>query len=132
MNKETVTWEEFEELNRLLDEKEASKKLRHDRPWTRDIIRVLWGTQSWISMDQLTRELWAIRNPSGLPMPKNFGSVIRATLNLHTAQSKVYARIGKKPDDDLFYSPKGKHSGTWAVHRERALAWLRARNLPDT
>jgi hypothetical protein len=34
-------------------------------------------------------------------------------------------------EDELFYSPKGKHSGTWALNRDKAAAWLKARELPE-
>jgi hypothetical protein len=106
----------------------AAKKLRRDRPWVYDIIRVLWGTKSFVSMDQLCRELWAIRNPSGLPMPKEFNATVQSALNQHTSQS---SRWNGKAENNLFYSPKGKGSGTWAVHRETAAQWLKSHELPD-
>jgi hypothetical protein len=50
---------------------------------------------------------------------------------LTNANSAYDSRMGSaKPADDLFYSPKGKRSGTWALcGRERAVEWLKARNL---
>jgi hypothetical protein len=108
------------------------KKLRRERPWTGDIIRVLWGVQTFMFMSQLVRQLWEIRNPSGLPMPDEFEKTIQSTLNQHTSQSKVWKKNGSKAEDDLFYSPKGKGSATWAVRREAAATWLRARRLPNT
>src|SRR5437764_1068522 len=82
----TMTAEDFEnvdinELLRFIETRNAAKKLRKERPWTYDIIRVLWGTRSWISIDQLTRELWQLRNPSGLPMPKKFRETVQSALN---------------------------------------------------
>jgi hypothetical protein len=119
---------DIEELFRAVDEADALRKVRKDRPWGRDIIKVLWEVRPWMSMDQLTRKLWTLRNPSGLPMPKAFKETVQSALNQHTSQSQVFARRGK-PEDDLFYSPKGKGSGTWAVHRDRAVAWLKSRGL---
>jgi hypothetical protein len=121
-----LTEEMFENFD--LEAFYAAKKLRQDRPWTYDIIRVLWGSRSFISMDHLCRELWGMRNPSGLPMPKRFTQTVQSTLNQHTSQSSQW---NGKPESDLFYSPKGKGSGTWAVHRGRAMAWLKDHELPD-
>lgn len=108
----------------------AAKKVRHDRPWTYDIIRVLWAS-SGITARQLYIELWNLRQPSGLPMPKKFPETIRSCLNSHTSQSSVWSRNGAKVEDDLFYSPEGKGSGTWAVHKQRAAMWLKAHELPE-
>lgn len=102
------------------------KKLRENRPWVRDIIRVLWNSSS-TSMQRLTDELWAMRKPTGLPMPRKFTNTVQSFLNQHTSQSTQW---NGKPEDDLFYSPKGKGSGTWAVRHDRAEAWLKKRQLP--
>jgi hypothetical protein len=122
---------DIDELNRRIEAAEAQNEVRQERPWVRDIIRVLWGTKSWISKDRLDRELWALREPSGLNMPENFSRTVQSFLNHHTSQSKVWQQNGAKPEDDLFYSLKGKFSGTWAVHRDRAVAWLKQRSLPE-
>jgi hypothetical protein len=121
---------DLDELIRLAEAADANRKLRQERPWARDIIRVLWGVRS-MSMDRLIRQLWDLRNPSGLPMPKRFRETVQSCLNQHTSQSKVFARLDR-PEDDLFYSPGGKGSGTWAVHRERAVTWLKKRSLPES
>jgi len=67
---------------------------------------------------------------TGLPMPIKFEATVRSILYNHTSQSVEWKKPGAKPADDLFYSPKGKRSGTWALRsRERAVEWLKARNL---
>ena len=121
-----MTLEEFENFD--IEAYYAARTLRRERPWTYDIIRVLWGSRSSISMQSLCRELWQMRNPSGLPMPKEFTATVQSALNKHTSQSSRWSR---KPEDDLFCSPEGKGSGTWAVYRPRAAAWLKAHELPD-
>jgi hypothetical protein len=92
---------DIEELNRRIEAAEAKHKVRQERPWVRDIIRVLWGTKSWLSKDRLDRELWALRQPSGLNMPENFDRTVQSALNQHTSQSSVWERNGAKPEDDL-------------------------------
>jgi hypothetical protein len=122
---------DIEELLRLVEAADTKHKLRKDNPWVRDIIRILWGTETWMFMHTLTRRLWDLRNSSGLPMPDEFEKTVQSAINQHTSQSKVWVKNGRKEADDLFHSPKGKFSGTWAVHRARAIAWLKARSLPD-
>lgn len=107
---------------------EKAKKLRQERPWVRDIIRVLWGApRDGVAMDQLVSNLWEMRKPSGLNMPRAFKKTVQSFLNQHTTQSSTWNGRAK---NDLFYSPRGKGSGTWAVRQERAAAWLKARRLP--
>ena len=84
----------------------------HKRAWTADVIRVLTGTSTYMTMNQLTRRLWELRNHSGLNMPKAFTETVQSTLNHHTSQSKVWKKNGSRPEDDLFYSPRGKGSGS--------------------
>lgn len=64
-------------------------------------------------------------------MPKEFERTVQSCLNQHTSQSGVWKSAGGDPKQDLFYSPDGKGSGTWAVHRARALAWLEVHGLPE-
>jgi hypothetical protein len=111
----------------------AKRKLRKERPWTFDIIRVLWGHRaaSGMRIENLVRELWHIREPSGLNMPKAFGNTVQSTVNQHTSQSSEWQKKGAKAGDDLFFSPRGKRSGTWAVHKERALEWVKTHELPE-
>jgi hypothetical protein len=95
--------------------------------WTADIVRVLSGHTTAMPMKELCRRLWALRNHSGLKMPKAFTETVQSTLNHHTSQSEVWRKNGARPEDDLFYSPRGKGTGEWALRsRDRAAAWLEA------
>ena len=126
----------LEELEKILDEFDferyyAAKRLRKSRPWVRDMIAVLYPRTKGIHIDQLVRELWAMREKA-LPMPKSFRETVQSRLNHYTSQSAVFWAKGGAQEDDLFYSPEGKGSGTWAVHQERAIAWLTRKKLPAT
>ena len=124
---------DYDEFLRQIGEAIEKSHLRKERPWVYDIVRVLWGHRSSQGMriEVLARELWHLREPSGLNVPKEFGKTVQSVLNQHTSQSSVWAGLGARSEDDLFYSPQGKRSGTWAVHRDRAAAWLKAHQLPD-
>ena len=102
-----------------------------ERTWTADIIRVLWAASPYmLTREELARRLWVLRKNAGFKPPKAFIETVQSTLNHHTSQSKVWAKNGSRPEDDLFYSPRGKGSGTWAVHRDRAADWLEDKGFP--
>lgn len=94
---------DYDELCRIGDASRKLKELREERPWVRDIIRVLWGFRSGTTIDRLTKELWSLRNPSGLPEPKAFKKTVQSALNHHTCQSKLFKG---STEDDLFSHPK--------------------------
>jgi hypothetical protein len=91
---------DYDELSRIVDASRKLKELRTERPWVRDIIRVLWGFRSGTTVDRLTKELWSLRNPSGLPEPKAFKKTVQSALNHHTSQSKLFKG---RTEDDLFF-----------------------------
>jgi hypothetical protein len=94
--------------------------------WIADIIRVLSGHTTAVPMKELCRRLWALRNAPNVKMPKDFTQTVQSALNRHTCQSVEWRKNGSRQEDDLFYSPRGKGTGEWTLHRDRAAAWLRA------
>jgi hypothetical protein len=94
--------------------------------WLRDIVRILSSRLLGMRIEQLEHALWQSRYPA-TPMPKNFRNVVENILSQHSSQSVVFHQKNRKPVDDLFFSPEGKGSGTWAVRHSRAEAWLKKR-----
>jgi len=113
-----------EVLNFDLDKYYAEKKLRKDRPWVYDIIRVLWGRPAGVALRTLDRELWDLRNPVGLPMPSAFSETIRATIYDHSSDA---AGWNGNAEDDLFFKTR---RGVWAVRRQHVPGWLERHDLP--
>jgi hypothetical protein len=92
--------------------------------WLRDMIRILSSRLLGLHIEQLERTLWESRYPA-TPMPKRFHNIVQIILSQHSSQSAVFHQKKRKPSDDLFFSPEGKGSGTWAVHQARSEAWLK-------
>lgn len=65
-----------------------------------------------------------------LPLPKRMRETVQSRLNHYTSQSSVFTNRGGPLADDLFYSPGGKRSGTWAVRHDVARTWLIGRDVP--
>ncbi len=91
-----------------------------------DLIKLLMNCPTGLHIDQLEYNLGKLCHVNG-PVRKNFRASIYRTLSLYSSQSLAFRQKGKSEPQDLFFSPGGKGSGTWAVHRERAQAWLRRR-----
>lgn len=129
MTMQIITLEQLETIWSTIDWEQIyrEKKFREQHRWVCDIIRVLWGRRGGIHIDELVDNLAAIR--TGVPWPKRARETVQSALNHHTRQSSVFASRHGKPENDLFFSPHGKGSGTWAVHRDTAAAWLMKRGL---
>ncbi len=69
----------------------AKKKLRRERPWVLDIIRVLWPRRWGLRIADVEDERPALRNPQlaegtpKVPEPKKFRQTIQSALNYHTS-----------------------------------------------
>lgn len=91
-----------------------------------ELIRLLLDRPLGLHIEQLEKVLWKARRTE-LPVPKNLRAAIYGKLSMYTSQSMAFRQKRKAYKDDLFFSPGGKGSGVWAVHRERAEAWLNGR-----
>ena len=87
-----VETDPFEKLTQKVKASLEKKKIRRERPWAYDIIRVLWPCKIELHIDPLVREVWELRNGTLLPMPKEFRNTVQSTLNHHTSQSEVFRK----------------------------------------
>jgi hypothetical protein len=113
--------ETVEELLAWYENRIAQKKLRRDNPYLADLIRALLpgpSHRSWV-IDAMEKR----RKSVGLPIPAKFDAAVQSVYNRFCGDSD----IGPSREAALFYSPQGKGSGYWAVHSDRAQAWLSAR-----
>lgn len=103
------------------------QKHRRDNPYVADLIRVLTPCPNGVSRRTVIASLEMLRRDKLLPIPKKFEEAVQSAFNQHTSQSYVFKKRNAPVADDLFYSPHGKGTGIWAVHIDRAAAWLKAR-----
>jgi len=125
MSDDNLDW--LDEIIAEIEADEAKRKLKRENPYALDLIRVLWpyGEKGWYRLDAI-HAVWKRRDQTGVNMPKKFESTVQSDYNRHTSTSSVFSG---KPEDDLFYPVGGKGSGRWAVHRDRAKAWLLQKRL---
>lgn len=121
----------FEEFLRSCEVQSAKNKLKIENPWVLDLIRVLWPYNRFgLRRVDVIDRIRQMRRPKGL-LPKKSESAIQSAFNRYSEDSLVFQKSGMLSDEAIFFSPKGKGSGIWAVHRDRAEAWLRKKELPD-
>jgi len=97
----------------------------HNNPWIVDILLVLWNADPRTGMieGELVWNLRILRHKPGVKRPEAFDATVRSCINHHTSQSAEWIKDGRRPENDILYSPKGKGSGTWAIKsRDRAIA----------
>ena len=118
-----AAWAAFREDLRRSEEQ---KRLRKSYPWLGSLIDVLLNSSS-TGMPRLAviRELRRQRKAHGLPMPKEFEGTIQHYYNQNCLGYSGFRKRKLPETEALFYSPEGKGSGIWAVHRERGAAWIK-------
>ena len=116
-------WAAFDEIRRLDEEK---NKLRKKHPWVGSLISILLSSPRGIMIrDMAISEVWKLRQPKGLSMPKKFEHTVQAVYNQNCEGYSAFVKRKLPKSEALFHSPEGKGTGVWAVHRERAAEWLR-------
>ncbi len=106
----------------LYEAAKAKKRLRDENPYIADLIRALipGPTHRRRVLDIMEKR----RMELGLSIPPRFDAAVQSVYNRFSADST----LGPARDEALFYSPRGKGSGYWAVNTDRALVWLKARS----
>ena len=117
----------WDNLLRKIDAGIAAKKLRLENPYVKDLIEVLLPHQNGLSRRMVLHTLERKRKQAGLQIPEKFEQAVQSAYNQHSVDSTVFTKRGKPESDGLFYSPRGKGSGIWAVYRDKAATWLEAR-----
>ena len=116
-------WAAFDEIRRLDEEK---NKLRKKHPWVGSLISILLSSPRGIMIrDMAISEVWKLRQPKGLSMPKKFEHTVQAVYNQNCEGYSAFVKRKLPKSEALFHSPEGIGTGVWAVHRERAAEWLR-------
>jgi hypothetical protein len=116
-----------EHLDAWLKKHYALRDARSKHPYVADLIRVLLPYANGLRRSLVMHELEKQRKKDGLPIPSSFEEAVQSSYNHHSIDSVVFAKRKAPESDGIFYSPEGKGSGKWAVNRERARSWLKAK-----
>jgi hypothetical protein len=104
------------------------KQWRKDNSYVADLIEILWPlAATGLSRRKAIGAMEQLRRKKQLPIPETFEQTVQSAFNQHCIQSAVFQERNV-PSDGLFTSRRLGNSTTWAVHRDRAAAWLAARN----
>jgi hypothetical protein len=115
-------------LNARCQISDEKSQRRRKNPWLLDLIRVLLPRKQ-MHTQAVIQDLWKRRKDHGFEPPKEFRNTVQSAYNSNCdGYSKFEQKRKKNPEfKPLFYSPEGKGTGIWAVHRDRAFTWLKSR-----
>ncbi|MDA0675429.1 MAG: hypothetical protein O3A88_03540 [Proteobacteria bacterium] len=123
-----MTAESDDWLKKAIEElvaKEAVKEIRRQHPYVIDLIEVLKPRPHGRARKLVLHTLEKNRQRDGLPIPPKFKEAVQSVYNRHCIDSLVFKKRKAHLSEGLFYSLCGMGSGAWAVHPERAAAWLK-------
>ena len=115
-----VAWAAFQAYSQLREEK---AKRRGEHPWLYDLIIVLLPSRQ-MPTQAVNREIRKLRKAHGFEPTKSFWATARNAYSSRCEGHSGFEKAKKKKPqlEPLFYSPE---RGIWAVHHDRALAWLK-------
>jgi hypothetical protein len=102
----------------------VEKRFEEDRLHLLELIRVLSRHPAGLRRWSIMRTIRKNREVAGLPIPQRMEDAVERVFRNHSADSEHKNRH-RAPDTALFHWPQGKRGGVWAVHPDRAEAWLK-------
>jgi hypothetical protein len=105
----------------------AANRLREEAAYAMDLISVLQshlgGRRRWAVMQAIRK----LRTDAGIPVPENFENAVESAFQQHCSGSGVFNKSKDAAKPALFHWPLGKAGGIWAVHLDKAEAWIAER-----
>jgi len=118
MNREPFL--DLDELIREVRQRIEEQEWKRDNPYVVDLIEALAPHPEGLERLHVIRDVGRLRRKKNLPMPKRLEETVQSAFQGYSSQSAAF-----RGGADLFHWPRGKGTGIWAVHLERAKAWLR-------
>jgi hypothetical protein len=100
------------------------RRLRERNTYVRNMIEVLLPHKRGLRRRIVLNELRSLRRSYRLAIPPTFVQVVQKVYQCYSSQYPAFHARCATDSDDIFFSPLGKGTGLWAVHPERAAAWL--------
>jgi len=117
----------IEEWFRLYDERIAALRLKQENPYVRDLIEALLPYPRGQHRSWIIEAIEKKRKAQGIPIPVKFPETVQSVYNQHCTDSSVFRKRRAPETDGLFYAAGSKGSGYWALHPDKAKAWLAAK-----
>lgn len=103
----------------------SEQKNQADRLYLLDLVRVLRPHAAGLRRWSVMHKIRAYREAAGSPVGDRMEDAIERLFRNHCADAEKFKRRDTAPDTALFFWPQGKPGGVWAVHPDRADAWLK-------
>ena len=121
-----VAWAAFKAY---VQRREEQSQRRRENPWLLDIIIVLLPSRQ-MNTQAVERKLTKLRKAHGIEPTKEFWASARNVYNSRCEGHNGFEKEKKKNPqlEPLFYSPE---RGIWAVHHDRASAWVEKKYMQE-
>ena len=103
----------------------AGRRSETDHLYLLDLVRVLKPHAAGLRRWAVMRGIRKYREAAGLPIPQRMEDAVERVFRNHCADAEKFKKRDTAPDTALFHWPQGKLGGVWAVHADRAEAWLK-------
>ncbi len=104
-----------------------ARQLRLDNPYVLDLVRILYPHERGLPRRQVINTIWQKRCTKGLNMPDAFDEAVQSSFQAYAGEYATFKRQKRSVSEDLFFAPRGKGAGWWAVRRDKAQAWLESK-----
>jgi hypothetical protein len=106
----------------------APEEHRLDHSYLLDLISVLNPHRGGLRRWSVMRAIRKHREAARLPIPHKLEDGVERVFRHYCADSENFKKRGAALKTALFHLPQDKAGEVWAVHSDRAEAWLKAEN----
>jgi hypothetical protein len=105
-----------------------SRRLRADRALILDLISVLSQQPTGLRRWSVMRAMKTLSEKANREVSPKFEDDVERAFRRHCEGDSVHTGMADKPQV-LFFRPKESVGEVWAVHRDKAEAWMKGGNL---
>ncbi len=102
------------------------RRIETEHLYLLDLIEVLLPHPAGLRRWAIMRAIRKIHQSAERPISQKFEDGVERVFRNHCADSVIFKKRNIAPENALFHWPQGKAAGLWAVHPDKAEAFLKS------